>query len=294
MVTNINTKPVYSSTSEEEFQLFREYIRNSCGICIPPEKAYIIETRLSKLMIDSGAENFSEFFKIITSKINYPLHQQIINAITTNETLWFRDESPWKYMEEIALPKLVEDIATGRKKRVRIWSAAASTGKEIYSTAMCVDNYIKTHKPMGVRLSDFEFFATDISMRVLDIAKRGRYDSISINRGLNDYYKNMYFTQKDSAWDIDAKIREAVNFAHFNLQNSYQRFGLFDIILFRYVLIYFSDDLKREMIKKLHGALRDEGILFTGNYALYGMFEDYFEVEHFESATYYTKKAVRT
>jgi len=287
------TKPVYCSTSEEEFHLFREYIKNSCGICIPPEKAYLIETRLSKLMIDAGAENFSEFFKIITTKINYPLHQQIINAITTNETLWFRDESPWKYLEEELLPKMVEDIATGKKKKVRIWSAASSTGKEIYSTVMCIDNYLQIHKPMGVRLSDFEFFATDISMHVLETGKTGRYDSISITRGLSDYYKSKYFTQNNSAWDIDPKIRDAVNFRHFNLQNSYQRFGLFDIIFCRYVLIYFTDDLKKEIIKKMHGALTDGGILFTGNYALYNMFEDYFNVDHFENTTYYSKKAVR-
>ena len=286
-------KPVYSSTSEEEFQLFREYIRNSCGINIPPEKAYLIETRLSKLMIDAGAENFSEFFKIITTKINYPMHQKIINAITTNETLWFRDETPWKYFEEAALPKMIEDISSGKKKRIRIWSAASSTGKEAYSTAMCVDNYLKAHRPEGVSLSNFEFFATDISMRVLDIAKKGRYDNISITRGLNDYYKSKYFTQNDSAWDIDPAIKNAVNFAHFNLQNSYQRFGLFDIILCRYVLIYFSDDLKKDIIRKMHGALTDGGILFTGNYALYNMFESYFEINHYENATYYSKKAVR-
>jgi len=293
MVVETKTKPVYSSTSEEEFHLFREYIKNSCGICIPPEKAYLIETRLSKLMIDAGAESFSEFFKIITTKINYPMHQKIINAITTNETLWFRDEVPWKYIEDVALPKLVDDIATGRKKRVRIWSAASSTGKEIFSTAMCVDNYLKNNPVSGVRLSDFEFFATDISMRVLDIAKKGRYDNISITRGLNDYYKEKYFTQNASAWDIDPAIRDAVVFAHFNLQNSYQRFGLFDLIFCRYVLIYFSDDLKRQVIKKMHGALTDGGILFTGNYALYDLFEDYFDINHFENTTYYTKKAVR-
>jgi len=290
----MSSKPIYSSTTEEEFHLFRDYIKNSCGICIPPEKAYLIETRLSKLMVDSGAESFSEFFKIITSKINFPVHQEIINAITTNETLWFRDETLWKYLEEVELPKLVEDVKSGKKRRVRIWSAAAATGKEIYSTVMCVDNYLQTNRVQGVSLSDFEFFATDISMRVLDIAKKGRYDKISITRGLNDYYRNIYFTQNESAWDIDPKIKKAVNFTHFNLQNSYQRFGLFDIILCRYVLIYFADDFKQEIIKKMHGALTENGILFTGNYALYNLFEKYFNVNHFENATYYTKKAVST
>jgi len=281
------------SISEKEFLLFRNYIMDHTGISIPPEKSYLIETRLSKLMAESGFDAFEAFYDFIIENEDPPaMQRKIINAITINETLWFRDETPWKILEARALPRLVEAIRVGRKTRARIWCAAVSTGQEVYSTVMCVDNYLKKHGVKDVTLSDFDFFATDISSNVLDIAKKGRYDKISIMRGLSDYYREMYFTPCGSAWDIDPRIRGAVRFANFNLKNSFQLFGAFDIIFCRYVLIYFPDDLKKEIIRKMSGALTEGGMLFTGSYVLYDLFKDDFEPNHYENLTYYTKKAV--
>ena len=111
-------------------------------------------------------------------------------------------------------------------------------------------------------------------------------------RGLNDYYKTKYFTKEGSVWVLDPKIRDAVTFTKFNLQNNYQALGTFDIIFCRYVLIYFSDEKKREIITKMHGSLTDGGVLFTGNYALYELFSlcgDIFKTDHYENLTYYYK-----
>jgi chemotaxis protein methyltransferase CheR len=281
-----------NSISEREFILFKDYFAKNSGIVIPFEKAYLIETRLSKLMLDAGTESFEEFYHYIVSGHDPSMSQKVINAITTNETLWFRDTSPWKVLEERLLPELVEELAYGKKINVRIWCAAASTGQEAYSTVMCVDDFLSKNRTRGVDLTRFEFLATDISGRVLDIAKKGRYDAISIKRGLNDYYKGKYFTKNGSVWDIDPKIRDAVKFMHFNLQNQYTSFGMFDIIFCRYVLIYFSNDQKKEIINKMYGALKEKGALFTGNYALYEMFSDDFITNHYDNLTYYIKKAV--
>ena len=279
-----------NSISGDEYLLFRDYIMSHSGIVVPPEKSYLIETRLSRLMAETGTDSFSEFYRYAVSGADRSLPQKIVNAITTNETLWFRDGTPWKIMEEVLLPKYVDEILSGRRTRVRIWFSAVSTGQEAYSTAMCVDNYLTLNNIKGVGLSHFDFFATDISSRVLDIAKKGRYDSISIMRGLDDYYRFRYFFRDISVWDIDPKIRGAVKFAHFNLLNSYQMFGLFDIIFCRYVLIYFSDAQKKEIISRMGGALHGGGVLFTGNYALYDLFSDDFKATHYENLTYYTKK----
>ena len=284
-----DTKLDRYSINEDEFSLFRDYIIENCGIAIPPEKAYLIETRLTKLMLDVGAESFGEFHRYIVSNPGSPVHSKIINAITTNETLWFRDVLPWKVLEEVYLPRFVEELSSGKKTRVRIWCAAVSTGQEIYSTVMCIDNYLKRNSISGVDLSNFDFYATDISNSVLDIAKKGRYDKISIMRGLDSYYKERYFAQNGSAWDIDPKIRGAVRFENFNLQKDYHSFGLFDVIFCRYVLIYFSDALKKEIISKMHNALTGGGVLFTGNYVLYELFKDDFDIVHHENLTYYTK-----
>jgi len=270
--------------------LFKDYIKKNSGIVIPPEKSYLIETRLSKLMADTGADSFSEFYNYIVSKSDPSLHQKIINAMTTNETLWFRDGAPWKVLEETALPKLVGELASGKKARARIWCSAVSTGQEAYSTVMCVDDYLGRNRIQGVDLSKFDFFATDISSRVLDIAKKGRYDAISMMRGLDEHYKSKYFVKDGSAWEIDPKIRNAVRFSQYNLQNSYHIFGLFDVIFCRYVLIYFSDQQKKEIISKMCDTLADGGLLFTGNYVLYELFEDSFNSHHYENLTYYSKR----
>jgi len=283
---------VENEDEDEEFRCLRDYIKTVCGICIPPEKSYLIETRLSKLMVDVGTEDFTEFYNILVSKPDPLLRQKIIDAITTNESLWFRDVTPWKLLEEVVIPKLVDEIASGRKIRARIWSSAVSTGQEIYSAVMCIDRYLKRHPEKGVKLSDFEFIGTDISNRVLDIAKKGRYDRISMTRGMREDYKLEYFTENGFAWDISPRIRDAVSFRHLNLMDSYGSLGVFDIIFCRYVLIYFANELKREIISKMNGALKDNGIMLIGNYVLYDMISQNYDVNHYENITYYSKKAV--
>ena len=276
--------------NEHEFKLFRDYIAKRSGIIIPPEKAYLLETRLTKLMLDAGVESFGEFYDYIISGKDLHVSEKIINAITINETLWFRDTSPWKVLEESILPELVDDLASARKIRARIWCAAVSTGQEVYSTVMHIDDYLSKNGAKDVTLNNFEFIATDISGAALNVAKHGRYDKISIKRGLSDYYREKYFSNNGSVWEIDQKIRNAVKFERFNLQDSYSKFGLFDVIFCRYVLIYFSDELKKEITVKLRDSLKDSGILFIGNYVLHDLLKEDFEINHYGNLTYYKKK----
>ena len=282
--------PLRCSINENEFSLFRDYIAQKSGIVIPPEKAYLIETKLSKLMLDAGAESFGEYYNYIISDKDPRVSEKIINAITINETMWFRDTAPWKVMEESILPGLVEELVSGRKIRARIWCAAVSTGQEAYSAVMCVDDFLRKNQIKGLDLSRFSFLATDISGSALEIAKHGRYDKISIKRGLNDYYREKYFSNTGSVWDIDPGVKNAVKFERFNLQESYSRYGVFDVIFCRYVLIYFSDKLKKEIAAKMHDSLTDGGVLFTGNYVLYDLLRDGFESRYYDNLTYYIKK----
>jgi len=278
------------SINEYEFILFKNYIAKISGIIIQPEKAYLIETRLSKLMLDAGASSFEEFYDYITSNSDPAMPQKIIDVITINETMWFRDTMPWNVLERVILPALVENILSNKKSKIRIWSAAVSSGQEIYSAVMCVDDYLNKNQIKGVDLSNFSFYATDISTRVLDIAKKGKYDKISIMRGLNDYYRDKYFSNNGSVWELDPRIVNAVKFEHFNLQGSYTHFGVFDIIFCRYVLIYFSDELKKIIAAKMRDALVDEGLLFTGNYVFYDLLKDDFDTKPYDNSTYFIKK----
>jgi len=143
---------------------------------------------------------------------------------------------------------------------------------------------------MSVSLKNFDFFATDISSHVLEIAKKGRYDKISIMRGLNEQYKIDYFLNNGSVWTINPEICNAVKFLKFNLMDDYQVFGLFDIIFCRYVLIYFSDELKTEIAAKMNYSLLDNGVLFTGNYVIYDLFRNNYDAEYYGNMSYYIKK----
>jgi chemotaxis protein methyltransferase CheR len=285
-------KSLQGSINEYEFTLFKNYIAKISGIVIPPEKAYLVETRLSKLMLDAGKETFTEFYDYVVSNVQPNISQKIIDVMTINETMWFRDTMPWHVLEKIALPALIEEIKSGRKQLVRIWCSAVSTGQEVYSAVMCIDDYLTKNNIKDVSLSNFSFFATDISRRVLDIAEKGRYDKISIMRGLNEYYRNKYFINNGPVWDIDPKIRNAVKFERFNLQDSYDSFGIFDVIFCRYVMIYFSQEFKKEIAVKMSNSLVNDGLLFTGNYVLYDLFKDYFNSHPYGNSTYFTRKKV--
>ena len=281
---------MHESINENEFKLISDYVAGISGVVIPPEKIYLIETRLFKLVLDYGAESFSDFYYDVISRNDPEITQHIINSITVNETFWFRDVLLWKCFEQEVLPRYVNALLTGEKAKIRIWSAATSTGQEAYSIAMCIDNYLKRNNITNVSLSDFDILATDISSRVLDIARTGRYDKISITRGLSEHYKAHYFRSDGAAWDLDRSITDAVRFRKFNLMDSYKIFGTFDAIFCRYVLIYFSNALKREVALNMSNSLVGGGMFFTGNYVLYDMLKEIFDVNTYGNLTYYSKK----
>ncbi|MBF8982102.1 protein-glutamate O-methyltransferase CheR [Lutibacter sp. B2] len=276
--------------SSNEFTLMKKYIEEKCGISLGEEKAYLIESRLSRLLISSGLSSFSEFYSKIIKQDDKHMTEKIIDAITTNETSWFRDKIPWIILEEVLLPKYINQIRNGEKSKIRIWCAACSTGQEPYSIIMCIDHFLNKNGIKDITLDDFEILATDISSTVLQIAKMGRYDSISIMRGLDQTYKNKYFESQGRVWLIDEKIKNAVRFKAFNLQNSFLLLGKFDIVFCRYVMIYFSKEFKEEIVRKIAYALEDEGLLFIGSSELLNNKDDYFEKNYYQNSPYYRKR----
>lgn len=276
--------------SEKELALFRRYISANCGIEIAPEKAYLIETRLTRILAESKLPSYEALYRHIMYNDDPAMSERIIDAVTTHETLWFRDASPWKVLAEVCLPYYVRLLRAGARQTIRIWSAAASTGQEPYSIAMCIDSYLRRNGIRDVTPAQFDILGTDISQWAIDIARRGRYDAISMRRGLDDAYRDAYFAKEDTAWQLCDKIRRQVRFERFNLQNDLHELGTFDIIFCRYVLIYFSPALKKDLTRRMHTALADDGCLITGNYVMYDLFEDWFDVAHHEDAVYYQKK----
>ncbi len=276
--------------SDLEFRLFKAYIGEKCGIDIGWEKAYLIETRLAHLLSESKLNSFAELYSRITTSGDIELSEKIIDSITTNETLWFRDKTPWTILQKIYLPQFVKMIRSGEKKKIRIWSSASSTGQEAYSTAICIDNYLQRNLISDVTLSNFEIIGTDISNACIELAVSGRYDNITIMRGLDKEIKDSCFKNMNTYWEINDKYKKAVKFLQFNLQKSFFILGSFDVIFCRYVLIYFSDEFKVDVIRRARNALTDGGVMFLGAYETYDVLRDYFTCETLENGCYYIKK----
>lgn len=275
------------SMTPAEFSALSAYIERACGIHLEPEKAYLIETRLTKLMALCGCENFGEFHRLAESGKDATLPEKIINAITTNETLWFRDTHPFKIFSEVMLPELAERLRAGQLAKARIWSAASATGQEPYSLAMCVHEYCRADP--RVRPEQFEIVATDISSSALSIAKGGRYDQLAVARGLPEEMKARYFTQDGRAWQIHPKIAESVVFRRYNLQDSPALLGRFEVVFIRYVLIYFTDALKKRIFENIAGLLNPPGFLIVGGTeSLRGLTEQ-FNLENHAGGAFYRK-----
>lgn len=271
--------------------LFRRLIEENIGITIGPEKAYLIETRLSGLLKQLKLGSFHQLYFAAKSDRSGELLPRIADAITTNETFWFRDGLPWRYLEQNRMEGYLSELRSGKRDRVRIWSAASSTGQEAYSTAMMIDRYLSSRGITDIPLSRFEILATDISQAVLDTARKGKFDSIAAARGLDDFWREKYFQKDGSAYELNERIRKTVLFREFNLQNSFFPLGMFDVIFLRYVMIYFSERLREEIARKMRSSLKDGGVLFLGSSELYPCISANFTAAYFGRGICYTKES---
>jgi chemotaxis protein methyltransferase CheR len=268
-----------------EFQLLRDYIEKHCGIHLDESKAYLIENRLLTLMIENGCSNYIDFYQKALNDQTHTLRDKIIDAMTTNETLWLRDFSPFKIFQYELLPSFLKDIISGSKKTIRIWSAACSTGQEPYSIAMIIHEFSRAN-PL-FHPSKVEIIATDISPTVLFLAKAARYDTLSISRGLPDEFRSRYFEQNGKVWLLKDTIKNMVSFKKLNLQEDFSSLGHFDIVFCRNVLIYFSDEFKKDVLNRMASRLKPDGFLIVGASESVSNYSSIFSMLTYERALYY-------
>ncbi|KUO73794.1 MAG: hypothetical protein APF77_17065 [Clostridia bacterium BRH_c25] len=281
---------MYDGTASKEFAMLQKFIEEKCGIELGEEKAYLLESKLARLLAESGASSFEELYlKICSTKDPY-LIDSIIEAVTINETFWFRDKTPWYIIEDILLPVLIAELRNGKRDKVRIWSAACSYGQEPYSAAMCIDSYLNRMGAMDAGPEAFEILATDISSDVLQMAEMGNYDNISISRGLDEDYKSGYFKNKGRIWRLDEEIKKRIRFQQLNLIDSYFPYEQYDIVFCRYVLIYFSEKYKKKVIDSITASLKPGGVLFIGSSELFEDYSRYYTMEQYRNGIYYKKK----
>lgn len=249
--------------TDEDFERFRMLIRESSGIDLSDGKGYLVSSRLSSLLDQNGCESFADLYREATAPTGHELRASIIDAMTTNETLWFRDDGPWEVLRKALLPDWCERLRTGQQPRVRIWSAACSTGQEPYSVAIAIRDFLEDQPP-GVKADSFEIVATDLSPSALFTAMSGRYSLLGASRGLSPDVQSRHFDTDGEAIVVHSDVKDMVRFETANLMEDFSRRGPLDLVLCRNVLIYFNPETRKEIAQRIHGVLRPGGALVMG------------------------------
>jgi chemotaxis protein methyltransferase CheR len=254
-----------------EYEAFKDFLQQACGILLGNGKEYLVSSRLGGVMKEAGVASLGELLKQIRSPVHSRLKVKVIDAMTTNETFWFRDIGHYILLKETILP----DLNRQKGGAIRVWSAACSSGQEPYNISMIIDEY-QAVKGLGRQV---EIMATDISSKVLNEARAGIYCGLSVERGLTPDQKRRFFNPKDDCLEVKPEIKRRVNFRPLNLADSYQLLGRFDVIFCRNVLIYFSNDLKKDIVERMANILNPGGYLFLGSTESINQLTDRFEMK---------------
>ncbi|WP_024511776.1 protein-glutamate O-methyltransferase CheR [Bradyrhizobium sp. ARR65] len=239
-----------------DYEYLRKVLKDLSGLDLSADKQYLIESRLLPLARKTGLANIGELVQKMRGG-SPSLINQVVEAMTTNETFFFRDKVPFDHFRETIMPEILRTRA-GRKS-IRIWCAAGSTGQEPYSIAMCL-------KEMGVALAGWrvDILATDLSQEVLEKSKSGIYSQFEVQRGLPIQLLVKYFKQMGELWQINADVRAMVQHRQLNLLHDFSHLGAFDVIFCRNVLIYFDQQTKINIFGRLAKAIEPDGFLVLG------------------------------
>lgn len=243
---------------DNNYTKFRKFLEQECGIVLGENKQYLVKSRLTPLLAKFTIPTLNELITRVLTPTERQLRAVVIDAMTTNETLWFRDEYPFNLLQSKLLPEFSK-----LNRPLKIWSAASSSGQEPYSIAMSVLEY--QQKNPGSLSRGVQIVGTDISTTMLEHCKYGHYDGLAISRGLSAERKRQFFEPGDNDMlKINDKVKKLVSFKPLNLLGNYNLMGKFDIVFCRNVLIYFSPEIKTQIISQFHGVLNDNGYLFLG------------------------------
>lgn len=243
---------------KEQYDKFCQFLEEACGIVLGENKHYLVTSRLNRLSKELSFQDLGAMLDALKVGTDKVLRERVIDAMTTNETSWFRDTYPY----EILMNELLPFYAKQNQSSIRIWSAACSTGQEAYSISMTIAEY-KAANP-GALNGFIEIVGTDISPTVLSMAREAVYEDINIVRGLSEERRNRYLDKKEDRWHLKQAIKEPARFAPLNLFNTYSLLGKFDIIFCRNVLIYFSSESKTDILTRMAEIMNPGGYLILG------------------------------
>jgi chemotaxis protein methyltransferase CheR len=241
----------------EDFEFLAGMLKERSGLMLTPDKVYLLESRLTPLARKRGLDTLDALVQKLRMSREEGLIRDVTEAMTTNESFFFRDNTPFDLFKNHVLPAMEKNRAT--TKRLRIWCAAASTGQEPYSLAILLrENWMKWQN------WNIEIVGTDICTQVLEKAKAGTYSQFEVQRGLPIQMLIKYFKQEGDMWRIRDDIRRMVNFKPFNLLSNFIGMGTYDVIYCRNVLIYFDQQTKRDVLERMRKCMASDATLFLG------------------------------
>ncbi len=254
----------------QDYAEFSRFLSECCGLVLGENRQYLVSSRLSRLLNEFSFAKVEDLLKALRRAADPTLKSRVIDAMTTNETSWFRDNYPFEILRHLLLPELA-----ARQKPIRIWSAACSSGQEPYSISMIVSEW---EASVPSRTATISILATDLSESVLADARSGLYDGLSIVRGLTPERRQRFFDAVDNGHRIKPEIQRRVRFQKLNLMESYAALGKFDIVFCRNVLIYFSAETKRRIFDGIARQMDAGGYFFVGASEAVNSYTDAFEM----------------
>lgn len=248
----------------EEARALTQYIYSLCGVSLDETKSYLLENRLAPLLQEYSCATFSEFYMKARADMSRVISRKIVDAVTTGETSFFRDMAPFELLQNKLLPELIDrrrkTLGPGRPIPIRIWSAACSSGQEVYTTAMVLQDTLGNTSNYNIQL-----LGTDISDQAIARASYGVFSRMEVERGLPMEKLQRYFSAVDKGWKVRDEIRALASFRKLNLMDDFAGLGRFDIIFCRNVAIYFTEADKIKLFSKLGRSLEPDGALIIGS-----------------------------
>lgn len=269
------------SIAPKDYEAFCRFLENACGIVLGENKHYLVSSRLNKLLAEASIGSVGNLLEMLNLSTKADLRARVIDAMTTNETFWFRDNYPFNILNKLILPEMIEK----KKRQIKIWSAACSSGQEPYSISMAVQEYVQNK--FRAAIPDVQITGSDISPSMLKYAKAGVYDNLALSRGLSQERRKKFFMEKNNQWQIKDEIKNRTKFVELNLMKPFSNLGKFDVIFCRNVLIYFSTALKKDILARLAQCLEPEGYLFLGGSESIANYSDLFETVRHENGIVY-------
>ena len=270
-----------------DYEYISNFLLGTSGLALGSGKEYLVEARLIPLAQSLGLEGISELVLELKKGAELKVTSGVTEAMTTNETSFFRDKTPFEELKNQIIPNLMEARKTS--KRLKIWCAAAATGQEPYTISMILDDEFPQLRDWTV-----EILATDIDQQALERSRSGIYTQFEMQRGMPIQMLMKYFEQIETGWQIKENMRNTIQWKQLNLLDNFNRLGKFDIIFCRNVLIYFQQETKKDILERFRTMIQDDGYLYLGAAeTVLGITETFDRVKEFKSAVYIPAVGVR-